>query len=222
MKALLHSVFGLLPLLCLASQLSFENKSLELPCELGQKEIIAVFPFENKGEEPIAIVHIRSTCGCTVAEWEKKEYAPGEKGEVRAVFTIGDRVGLQRKALEVITDEEDDDTTRLTLSTTIPELGKVRPAVVLWDSDHEGVEKRVRLITHPGVRWKILDPLVSFPFRVREIKSEKKDQISLGITPKSGSSVPRAKLRFQFTNDEGMSETKNLHLLVKTPSSPKD
>lgn len=43
-------------------------------------------------------------CGCVVAGLEKKRYEPGERGEILARFTMGDRRGQREKSIRVSTD----------------------------------------------------------------------------------------------------------------------
>ena len=52
----------------------------------------------NEGQTAVTNESLKPSCGCTTAELEKKTYAPGEKGEVRARFDIGQRVGVQSKS----------------------------------------------------------------------------------------------------------------------------
>jgi len=94
-------------------------------------EVFAVYAFTNKGEAPVSIVSIESSCGCTTAELEKKTYAPGESGEIVAKFKIGGRQGFQTKTIQVKTDDSDTPTV-LTMKTLIPKLLDLQPAFVAW------------------------------------------------------------------------------------------
>ncbi|HBG27154.1 MAG: hypothetical protein A2Y10_18545 [Planctomycetes bacterium GWF2_41_51] len=46
----------------------------------------AKFAFKNVGEDILKIDHLQGTCKCTVPDLAKKEYAPGETGEVTVQF----------------------------------------------------------------------------------------------------------------------------------------
>ena len=46
----------------------------------------AVFEFTNTGDAPLIISNAKGSCGCTVPSYTKTPIAPGEKGEVKAVF----------------------------------------------------------------------------------------------------------------------------------------
>ena len=61
----------------------------------------ARYSFKNVGSTPVTIVRIDSSCGCTVAQTDKKTYLPGESGEITARFSFGNRKGVQRKVIDV-------------------------------------------------------------------------------------------------------------------------
>lgn len=46
----------------------------------------AKFSFKNTGEDILKIDHLQGTCKCTVPDLAKKEYAPGESGEITVQF----------------------------------------------------------------------------------------------------------------------------------------
>ncbi len=46
-----------------------------------------VYKFKNIGDGILKISRVQSTCGCTVPKLKKKEYAPGESGEVKVTYT---------------------------------------------------------------------------------------------------------------------------------------
>jgi len=52
-----------------------------------------VFKFKNIGDGILKISRIQSTCGCAVPKLEKKEYAPGESGEVKVTYTSPTKEG---------------------------------------------------------------------------------------------------------------------------------
>lgn len=44
------------------------------------------FEFENKGDKPLIISRVKSTCGCTAMKWSRKPVLPGGKGFVDVKF----------------------------------------------------------------------------------------------------------------------------------------
>jgi hypothetical protein len=79
--------------------LVFEKTTLDLNPDMGAATAEAIFKYENKGDTPVHIKAVKPSCGCTTAALAKNDVAPGEKGEIKATFNIGDRSGLQVKTI---------------------------------------------------------------------------------------------------------------------------
>ena len=63
-----------------------------------------VFKFINNGTKDFKVDHIKSTCGCTVPELDKKEYKPGEAGEIKVRYTSSSSEGEVTKHLYVFSN----------------------------------------------------------------------------------------------------------------------
>ncbi len=81
-----------------------------------QKEIETVFHFKNSGKSDLVIRKIRTTCGCTTANLEKKVLKPGETSSFQAVFTPGSRKGVQRKSIYIISNDPKNPEVRLMIT----------------------------------------------------------------------------------------------------------
>ena len=112
--------------------LIWSNPQIELTTKPGDKEAVGLFRFENSGKSPVTITSVQPSCGCTTAELEKRTYASGEKGEIKAVFTLGDRVGAQEKIIYVATDDASARPVALVLHVMIPELLTCAPRLLMW------------------------------------------------------------------------------------------
>ena len=44
------------------------------------------FEFSNKGNYPVTIQKVTSSCGCTTPDWTKEPVVPGQKGYVKVSF----------------------------------------------------------------------------------------------------------------------------------------
>lgn len=63
------------------------------------------FKFKNIGKQPLVVLNVEPTCGCTVADYTKKPVAPGEIGEVIAAFdSKKSQVGTFTKGISVRTN----------------------------------------------------------------------------------------------------------------------
>ena len=118
--------------------------------DAGVEEVVAVFPFTNTGEKTITITAVKTDCGCTTATLAKTTYAPGEAGEIRTVFAIGNRIGLEVKAIHVTTSDAPEQPVELKLEVTIPALLTLSPRMVWWASNGVDVPQTVSLSLAPG------------------------------------------------------------------------
>ena len=78
------------------------------------------FEFVNNGMEPIKIVQVQASCGCTTPNWSKDMVAPGEKGFITARYNPMNRPGAFRKSLRVTT-------TKASVNPTLYIKGTVNP-----------------------------------------------------------------------------------------------
>lgn len=66
----------------------------------GEK-LDVTFRFKNTGNKPLVIYMIKPSCGCTLAEEPSKPTAPGETGEIKALFNSKGKPGIQHKSIYV-------------------------------------------------------------------------------------------------------------------------
>lgn len=119
------------------AQLKFEQTAVELHPGFTDANAVAHFKYENTGSKPIHIASVQTSCGCTVASLKSNDVAPGDKGEITATLSIGNRTGTQHKTLTVMTDDPTQPQTILTLNAVIPTLLEVQPLFVFWKQDEE-------------------------------------------------------------------------------------
>jgi hypothetical protein len=124
---------------------------------MGASTAVAVFKYENKGDTPVHIKAVKPQCGCTTAALAKNDVAPGEKGEIKATFTIGDRSGLQVITITVETDDMKAPQTVLTFKATIAQLLEVTPNFVFWQANEPAQPKTIIAKAGKGVTVKKVD-----------------------------------------------------------------
>lgn len=64
------------------------------------------FVFVNKGNSPIIISKVKSSCGCTVPSFSKAPVLPGEKGEITVKYATN-RIGSFAKTLTIISNSSE-------------------------------------------------------------------------------------------------------------------
>jgi Protein of unknown function (DUF1573) len=114
------------------AQLRWETRELEFSPPVDETQVTAHFKFQNVGQSEIKITSVNTSCGCTTAALEKNTIAPGEKGEIKATFNVGERVGLQHKNVFVESTDPESPKTSLALKVHIPALAEVRPSSLQW------------------------------------------------------------------------------------------
>src|SRR5437016_6525910 len=162
-------LIGIVALTALAqgarAELKWEQTSVDLKPALGDKEAVAHFKYENIGKTPVHFTSVHASCGCTAAQTQKEQVAPGEKGEVTATFNIGGRTGTQVKTVTVQTDDPDPSraTTVLTLKAVITPLLEIQPALVFWQNGEEPKPKIITAKANKAAAIKKLDVVSSIP-----------------------------------------------------------
>lgn len=132
--------------------IEWQATTLTIDAEPLDEEAVGVFAFTNTGDSAITLTDVSSSCGCTVPELTKKVYAPGESGELRAVFTFQGREGKQVKTISVRTDDKARPYHELTLVVNIPRLFEAEPRFVVWRQGQEPVPKTIAIrVLRPDV-----------------------------------------------------------------------
>jgi len=132
--------------------LEWDTRHVSIAATPEQDSVEALFAFTNNSNQTVTIRSIRSSCGCTVPELQKREYLPGESGEIRALFTFGTRTGQQKKTITVITDESEGERTDLLLEVSIPQLIQIKPFYVFWRKGDTPDTRTIELrVSDPGM-----------------------------------------------------------------------
>ena len=66
-----------------------------------------LFLFKNAGTANLIIESVHPSCGCTGATMgDKKEFAPGESGEIKVTFNTQGREGINSKTISVTSNDK--------------------------------------------------------------------------------------------------------------------
>ncbi|WP_438481949.1 DUF1573 domain-containing protein [Oleiharenicola lentus] len=113
-----------LSLLCVRSgfaTLTWERLVSEVDLSNGADQAEVVFRFKNTGPNPVHIAMVLSSCDCVTAELKKETYAAQESGELRATFKRERKNGRVLRTINVVTAENPETPTTLTLRIQLPE-----------------------------------------------------------------------------------------------------
>lgn len=193
--------------LAFASGLEWENTVFEATAEFGQEEVFASFKFTNTSGQEISITSTKASCGCTVANLEKKTYAPGEKGEVSAVFEAKSRVGKQQQYIEVFLNNEPESSDKLTIKVDIPQAVTLKPRIRIWRKGQEVSPQTFEVTLHQELDLEI-DTLVpinedadQFDYEIQQTNNSPRTYL-ISVTPKSVESPARGRFYLGSSNSE--------------------
>ena len=85
------------------------------------------FKFKNVGNAILKISRVRATCGCTTTRISNREIAPGEFGEVEAIFRTTGFTGRQRKTIYIHSNDPLKPVTKLELKGHVKVGVEVKP-----------------------------------------------------------------------------------------------
>lgn len=114
--------------------LTWEQREIKSAAKPNETEATTRFKFTNKGVKPLTIFSTNTSCGCTVAALQKKQFNPGESGEIAVTFKFGSRTGQLTETVMVRTDDENSDT-ELKFTVNVPRLFSLTPPFLFWRVD---------------------------------------------------------------------------------------
>ena len=179
-------------------QFKWENPEQTLTAKPQDKFAVTKFRFTNVGTTSLKITDLRPSCGCTTAFLEKKEYAPGESGEIEAKFKFDGRVGHQEKWIVVTTDWVPPQPTILRFAVNIPEAITIRPELVLWRVGDQLKPKTVRIVVPDDIPTKVISVRADNPavtLELRDIRPGK--ELEVKVTPATTTQPGSATLLIQ-------------------------
>lgn len=198
------------------AQLAWETKQLDFKSVASDENITAKFRFQNAGQQPVKILYISTSCGCTTAGTAKKIYSPGEKGEVEVTFTFGGRRGLQNKVIVVQSDDPKEPSVALMLKVDILEVVKVRPTFLFWQQGGSKAPQILNLKMDDKIPAKIVSVMSSSPNFSAELRpADKGKDYEVVVTPLDTSSHVVATITIQTDYPPGKPESYNAYAQVK-------
>lgn len=132
----------------------------------------AEFTFTNRGTGELIIEKTHATCGCTVPQLDKKNYAPGESGTIKVRYHAQKSAGKVNKGIDVYTNEEKRNTQKLTLAGYVELTVTVEPATLQLSLKEE----------NGGAKPITVRSTNNKPFSISEIRDYNK-ALSVGIDP---------------------------------------
>jgi len=108
------------------SPLTWDNMAHDFGNIPDTDPVTHVFKFTNKTGKPVTILRAHGSCGCTVPDLPKKNFQPGESGEMTVTFNPQHRRGANPKAVTIEYSEPAG-----TPNTTVTINSNVQPLVII-------------------------------------------------------------------------------------------
>jgi hypothetical protein len=194
--------FAMSFIVCLTAraELKWEQSMVELHPARGDKQAIGHFKYQNVGKAPVHFKSVHASCGCTAAQTQKDQVAPGEKGEITATFNIGDRTGTQVKTVTVETDEAVNQKTVLTLRAIIPTELEISPTFVFWKQGEKPDPKTITVHAGKDFDVKHIKVASSSPDFQTKVEETGQGQFKIDVNPNDTSRLIASTLTIQSEN----------------------
>lgn len=172
------------------------------------------FWFTNTGPDPLIIGEIKSSCGCTVPDIDKKIYAPGEKGKIKVIFNPHGKRGFDSRTVTIRSNDALAPSTRITIKSHVRPLIIIEPSILQFGQIDKGKarEKEI-LVAGRTDDFKVTMATTNFPdvfevkvldTKIRTVGTEKEElpatRILVKVKPDAPVGLHRAELTFR-TND---------------------
>lgn len=148
------------------------------------------FIIRNAGGAPLEIRDVKTSCGCTVAQPEKKLLHPGEETKIPATLKLQGKQGAQKRTITVFTNDPDTPAFKLDFEGTAVAAIAIEPPVLAFGmvEDDEPRSMTVSLrATKPDLRFAITDvQITSEDFTLERKTVEEGKHYELEVTLKGG------------------------------------
>jgi hypothetical protein len=89
------------------SRIAFERLEHDYGNITADADYSTSFAFENTGDKPLLIYEVKTSCGCTVPNWNKKPIPPGGRDQIKVTFHPKEhQLGLDHKSVTVISNTD--------------------------------------------------------------------------------------------------------------------
>jgi len=179
------------------AELKWDKTEVELHPTPADKQAVGHFTYQNTGKEPVHFKSVHASCGCTTAQTQKDQVPPGDKGEITATFTIGDRTGTQVKTVTVETDDPANPKTVLTLRTIIPQQLEITPTFVFWKQGEKPDPKTITVKVGKEFTVNHIKVTSSSPDFQTKVEEAGKGEFKIDVQPKETNNLVASTLTIQ-------------------------
>lgn len=128
------------------ADLQVEETSFDFGRISDDDQVEHTFKFTNKGTGTLFISNAKGSCSCTVPALAKKQYAPGESGEIRVIFSPKSKAGAQHQNVTITSNDADMPVMVLNISSFVRPEVLVEPRVAHFGEVPKDTEKTIEVV----------------------------------------------------------------------------
>ena len=118
--------------------LVFSSKTQDAGEILDLESVKLAYLFRNTGSGPLTITQVKTSCGCTVPELEKKTYMPGESGTLDVTFDPKGKAGTIARNITIFTDSDSTPSETLIVRAYVKPVVVIEPRVMPFEAVEKG------------------------------------------------------------------------------------
>lgn len=133
----------------------------DLATDLGPTDawVATSFSFVNSGSEPVRVLAVAPSCGCTTVQFPAEPVAPGERGRIDLVYAREERAGERLVTVDVVTDDAANARHVLAWRVHVREPVVFAPGSLVWRGGEARARRSARVAPAPeaGLRIESVD-----------------------------------------------------------------
>lgn len=91
------------------AEIAFEDKNHDFGTLTEGDVVVHSFKFKNIGSDPLQILDVQVSCGCTVAAKPEGLIGVGQEDEIKIQFNSQGKVGSNKKSVGIITNAKNNE-----------------------------------------------------------------------------------------------------------------
>lgn len=190
--------------------------------EKGSK-VVTEFEFVNAGKSVLTIEDVKTSCGCTTATPEKREYQPGEKGVIPVTFDSSRFANKITKTITVMSNDPENSKYYLKILGNVESEIEAKPTLVsLYNVKREDTEREIEISSNKLAKLEVSDITSDLDFVTVKTQAVDDKNVKLLINI-MGSKAPKTTTTFRGevklkTNGEKVNEISiPVHLKFEEP-----
>jgi hypothetical protein len=125
-------------------RISVETEELDFGVSYDESRLQGVIRFTNTGDSLLVVQNVRTSCGCTAAALVKREFAPGEVGEIEVGFSPSGS-GRQVKTVTIVSNDPTTPAAVVRVAATLVPLVEIADPTLRLGQVEQGTQQVVPL-----------------------------------------------------------------------------